>query len=358
MSGYSCCRAIIGGYMASKKIDLQIGERFVDETSLTYFHARKVYQEDDRLSTFYSNIRSLNIQYSFREIEEHIAQYDTEGWIILGDDDKALYNYLVLSDSQYQVIGVFSESDIFSSVNTLRMNEEDVIKTVKRNNYAVVIMEKDLTKYENLLSQIENHNKYVVQDHIVGRCGLQYFDYFSPKDKEVFIDGGSLDGRTLDEFVRWCKGEYECAYAFEPNPKMIEICKKHFGGNNKVIFSECALWKEQTNLAFDNRNAKWDAHVSATGNVIVLGNSIDNILGERSVTFIKLDVEGSEMEALQGARFCIQKHVPRMAISIYHKPEDMEEICEFLLKIVPDYKFAVRHYHSDAIETILYVFKE
>ena len=332
--------------------------RLVDEASLIYFNARKIYQKDNRLSTFYMNIRNLNIHYSFREIEEHVSKYGTEGWIVLGNDDNALYNYLVLNDSQYHVAGIFSESDVFSSINTSRMDEENLINTVRRNNYAVVIMEKDLAKYEKLLSQLGNNHKFVVQDHIVGRCGLQYFDYFLPNDKEVFIDGGSLDGRTLDQFVRWCKGEYECAYAFEPNPKMIESCKKHFCENEKVIFSDCALWNEQKSLVFDNRNAKWDAHVSKTGNVIVRGNSIDNMIGDNRVTFIKLDVEGSEMEALKGAQSCIQRHVPRMAISIYHKPEDMEEICKFILKIVPDYKFAIRHYHSDAIETILYVFKE
>ena len=92
----------------------QIPEKLVDEISLVYFNARKVYQEDQRLSTFYSNIRNLHMNYSFREVEEHIAKYGTRGFIIMGDGDKALYNYLVLVDGQYNVVGVFSGNGSFS----------------------------------------------------------------------------------------------------------------------------------------------------------------------------------------------------------------------------------------------------
>lgn len=336
----------------------QMPEKLVDEISLVYFNARKVYQEDQSLSTFYSNIRNLHINYSFREVEEHIAKYGTRGFIIMGDGDKALYNYLVLVDGQYNVVGVFSGDGSFSFTDAQKLKEEELVYLTLEKNYAAVINKEDIVKYENVLSRIEDRNKFVVQDHVVGRCGVQYFDYFTPRKKEVFIDGGSLDGSTTDAFINWCGGEYEYVYAFEPNPKMVETCREHFAGYEKVNFVDCALWKEQTVLSFDNSSSKWDAHVSQMGNTTVHANTIDNIVGMNHVTLIKLDVEGSEMEALQGAKMCIQRDVPRLAISIYHKPKDMEEIGTFLLALVPDYMFSIRHYHSDAIESILYAFKE
>ena len=52
---------------------------------------------------------------------------------------------------------------------------------------------------------------------------------------------------------------------------------------------------------------------------------------DREVTFIKLEIEGSELQALNGARESIARNRPKMAISIYHKPEDLETLLEFVL---------------------------
>ena len=67
-----------------------------------------------------------------------------------------------------------------------------------------------------------------------------------------------------------------------------------------------------------------------------------------------MDIEGSELEALKGAAETIKKWRPKLAISIYHKYEDIIEIPEYILSIVPDYSFYIRHYSSDIWETVLY----
>lgn len=72
------------------------------------------------------------------------------------------------------------------------------------------------------------------------------------------------------------------------------------------------------------------------------------------VTFLKMDIEGSELKALQGAKKIIQKQKPRLAICIYHKTWDFIELTEQILEIVPDYKFYIRQYASDTRETVLY----
>ncbi len=82
--------------------------------------------------------------------------------------------------------------------------------------------------------------------------------------------------------------------------------------------------------------------------------SIDESVSGDKVTFIKLDVEGAEYEALVGAKNTITKHHPRMAISIYHKPEDIFTLPELIMEMEPDYKFYLRHYQMSRFETILY----
>ena len=69
---------------------------------------------------------------------------------------------------------------------------------------------------------------------------------------------------------------------------------------------------------------------------------------------IKLDVEGAELKALQGAEKTILQCRPKLAVCIYHKPEDIVEIPAYLLSLHSDYKFYIRHYQMSANETVLY----
>lgn len=72
------------------------------------------------------------------------------------------------------------------------------------------------------------------------------------------------------------------------------------------------------------------------------------------VTFIKMDVEGSELESLKGAKNTILRDKPKLAICIYHKPEDMVTIPLYIKELVPEYKLYVRHHSNSWAETVLY----
>lgn len=67
-----------------------------------------------------------------------------------------------------------------------------------------------------------------------------------------------------------------------------------------------------------------------------------------------MDIEGSELEALKGAVHTIQRDKPKLAICIYHKPEDMTEIPLYIKSLVPEYKFYVRHHSNCWTDTVLY----
>ena len=83
--------------------------------------------------------------------------------------------------------------------------------------------------------------------------------------------------------------------------------------------------------------------------------ALDDVLEGKRITFIKMDIEGAEYEALLGARKLIEINRPRMAISVYHKYEDFVTLADLVLKMHPDYRISFRHYGFDELETVMYV---
>ena len=185
----------------------------------------------------------------------------------------------------------------------------------------------------------------------------QYFDpdFIRYEEEEVFVDAGCYALETSLELRKRCK-RVKKVYAFEPDPKNHEVCLHN---KEKYHFPEVELlpygtWSENTELRFSGYHTEGSC-VREGGNIVVPVRAIDNVVDPNErVTFIKMDVEGSELESLKGARQTIQRDKPKLAICIYHKPEDMTEIPLYIKSLVPEYKFYVRHYSNAETETVLY----
>ena len=80
----------------------------------------------------------------------------------------------------------------------------------------------------------------------------------------------------------------------------------------------------------------------------------DMISEDEPITFIKMDLEGAEYEALIGAKKIIKKWKPKLAISLYHKPEDVWELPSLILDMNPSYSLYLSHYSIATAETVLY----
>lgn len=185
---------------------------------------------------------------------------------------------------------------------------------------------------------------------------IQYFDLPHlnlEKQREYFVDAGALDGETTKHFFRCCEQGH--AYVFEPNPNQLDTIKEQLQayGDQVEVFS-AALYDENTTLFFDNDVDKSNALISETGKIKVQACRLDDVLARRKVTFIKMDIEGAELAALRGAERIIREQRPKLAICIYHKPEDMWEIPSLILQYNPSYKLYLRHYSITDSETVLY----
>lgn len=94
------------------------------------------------------------------------------------------------------------------------------------------------------------------------------------------------------------------------------------------------------------------------GDVVAEIARIDDEVQDEKVTFIKMDIEGAELDALKGAKDTILRDKPKLAICIYHKKSDLYELPGYILSLVPEYKLCVRHYTSISWETVLYAWIE
>lgn len=176
------------------------------------------------------------------------------------------------------------------------------------------------------------------------------------KNPEVFVDAGCCDGATTKHFFEWCGGK-GYSYCLEPDMQNIAFIKKNLDGESNYEIIDKALWSRKTRLSLDARGnfATSVVETDICGKLPKVGAvALDDVLGDKKVTFIKMDIEGAETEALYGAEEIIAKQKPRLAISIYHKPEDIFTIPRLILEYNPEYKLYLRHYSFSDYDTVLY----
>ena len=190
---------------------------------------------------------------------------------------------------------------------------------------------------------------------VIGYNGWEYFDYFEPNENEIFVDGGCYNGRTAFEFSQWAKKGYDYIYSFEADSHSMDNCEETFKRCNlKGEVINKGLWNKQEVLKF--QSAKNSSKISDEGTEKIETVALDEILNGKKVTFIKMDIEGAEYKALLGCEQTIKKYRPRLAICIYHKPEDIFELPSILLQFQPNYKFALRQYRLHGSSGVLYAY--
>ena len=191
--------------------------------------------------------------------------------------------------------------------------------------------------------------------------GFQYFvdDIIFTKGYKRFIDCGAFDGDTAITLKK-LKGQIEKLALFEPeNPnfdKLKENIKKERVANDQ-IFYPCGVWDKTEMLVFKS-GLQSSSFISESGDVYVQCVALDDVLGDFEPTFIKMDIEGAEYEALLGAENMIRKHMPDLAISVYHKVEHMIDIPLLIKNFNPNYKLYLRCHGLHGMETILYAVSE
>lgn len=167
-------------------------------------------------------------------------------------------------------------------------------------------------------------------DNALGFRGLveqpQYFsgDFIKLKSDEVLVDCGAYNGDSIRDFLKATSARYDSIYAFEPDEANLKELKAYVSDNNLKNVKVCpyGAYDCTTELHFAANNGE-GSRINECSETIINTETIDNVLNGQRVTFIKMDIESSEVKALMGAQNSIKKYGPILAISAYHKADDI-----------------------------------
>ena len=185
---------------------------------------------------------------------------------------------------------------------------------------------------------------------------MQYFDLPQLEErkglKEVFVDGGCFDGNSSLDFYQWCLAPGGYVYAWEPDAENRRKCKRILDENGiKYELIPKGLWSEAKELKFEMDGSS--SRISEIADISIQVDSIDRVIQE-PVTYIKMDIEGAEYQGILGAKEMISRFKPKLAVCVYHKPEDIWELPQLIRRINSEYEFYLRHYSFGDVETVLY----
>ena len=185
----------------------------------------------------------------------------------------------------------------------------------------------------------------------------QYFEseIYPLTDHEVFVDGGCFIGDTAEEFIRQVQGKYTHIYGFEPDENNLKKALANLSPYQNVDVSLGGLW-HMTNVVRFVSGEFGNSRFSEEGDALINTFGIDDFFADKidQPTFIKMDIEGTERFALDGAAQTLKKIRPKLAICVYHNIKDMYDLPQRILYHNPNYQLSLRHYSHWYAESVCY----
>ena len=192
--------------------------------------------------------------------------------------------------------------------------------------------------------------------HPASHLPSQYFPPDVPLTREPLrlVDGGAFtgdawsalnaSGRTLEEW-----------YAFEPDPANFAALARTAREAKvaRAALFPCGLGERAEQIRFAS-GEEAGSHATESGDTVVQVVALDDVLPGSMPNYVKLDIEGAERAALAGMRETLARARPAVAISVYHRPEDLWELPFLLHQSLPDLRLFLRQHGYNGFDTVLY----
>lgn len=191
-------------------------------------------------------------------------------------------------------------------------------------------------------------------EYFAFHCGDYRQRYFSADinlnlgSDTVYADCGSHDGQEVLIFADRVQHRFKAVHAFEPDHtnfiKLAGNINRYIAqhGDQPIYCHELGVFNQNGYLHAEG----YDSGVTISEQAAGAGAGLhvcrlDDMLEE--LGHLRLEIEGAELEALQGARQLILKHRPTMTVSAYHKATDFPDLLKWIEETGLDYKLALRH---------------
>lgn len=295
--------------------------------------------------------------------------------LCLNRKDEIIESFNLLNDEHSQ--GVYLRELFFYILSNLSSNEFahmiaghpaqrplelDCLNKVQSNNLYEIV--KYTCEKDKLRQSLALYVIFILEQYVYNNNEVK----ISPETNDICIDAGACIGETAIWMLKQCHAKK--IYAMELLEENLRYAKMNLKHNNitenKVKLIQAALSNKNT-IDYFIRGDKYttsqlirdlDSYSKKYGTdnlEKVQSVSVDNLSEEEKFipNFIKMDIEGAEALALRGCENVISNYQPKLAISAYHKPEDLFELPLLINKLNPKYKLFLDHKYRSG-EMILF----
>jgi len=173
-------------------------------------------------------------------------------------------------------------------------------------------------------------------------------------DQEVFVDCGAYDGDSLRSFLDQPKKSFHRIYSFEPDPSNFEKLEKDVSlrpERESITLHRAAVGSRTGTVQF-SAGGNESSHIGEGETVNLV--TLDQVLSGTRPTYVKMDIEGAELDALNGARKIIQQHSPVIAVCTYHLQNHLWKIPLLIQSINPHYSFFLHPHLVEGWDLVCY----
>jgi FkbM family methyltransferase len=179
----------------------------------------------------------------------------------------------------------------------------------------------------------------------------------SPTGEDVFVDCGAFDGDTIRSLSEHWRGKFRHVFALEPDPMnrtALASNMEKIGLGPRITIMPFAVANANATVFFDAFSSMGSHLTTTDSGSSVECRRLNDIEWPFTPTYIKMDVEGAEIEALVGAAELVKQHQPVLAVCTYHRSEHLWQIPNLIRSIAPEYNLFLRRYGEDCWEGVCY----